>query len=241
LISIFQGKGLVPSELSASNPFIAAVVLGAALTVMLATKTGMPISTTHSLTGALIGSGLVGAGFNLGFKTLAINFFMPLLISPLCAAAIAAFGFPLSRRVLKQAGLNQENCVCIEFGKPSMVTAEGVAFSETTVGFRVIVDREAICAQPQSRTILGINGQTLLDASHFLSAGAVSFARGLNDTPKIVALGLVASPMDLRFSIILVAAVMGLLALRGRPSRAILDRPRVLAAPRRPYRPDATN
>ncbi|BDG10173.1 polysaccharide deacetylase family protein [Anaeromyxobacter paludicola] len=34
------------------------------------------------------------------------------------------------------------------------------------------------------------------------------------------------------------AAVMGLLALRGRPSRAILDRPRVLAAPRAPYRPD---
>ncbi len=33
------------------------------------------------------------------------------------------------------------------------------------------------------------------------------------------------------------AAVMGALALGARPSRAILDRPRVLAAPRRPYRP----
>jgi PiT family inorganic phosphate transporter len=31
----------------------------------------------------------------------------------------------------------------------------------------------------------------LLDAVHFLSAGAVSFARGLNDTPKIAALLLV--------------------------------------------------
>lgn len=35
-------------------------------------------------------------------------------------------------------------------------------------------------------------------------------------------------------------AVMGALALSGRPSGAILDRPRVLAAPRRPYRPDAS-
>lgn len=35
------------------------------------------------------------------------------------------------------------------------------------------------------------------------------------------------------------AAVMGLLALFGRPSAAILDRPRVLFAPRAPYRPRA--
>ena len=34
------------------------------------------------------------------------------------------------------------------------------------------------------------------------------------------------------------AVVMGALALTGRPSGAILDRARVLAAPRRPYRPD---
>ncbi|MBM4379942.1 MAG: polysaccharide deacetylase, partial [Deltaproteobacteria bacterium] len=34
------------------------------------------------------------------------------------------------------------------------------------------------------------------------------------------------------------AAVMGGLALLGRPSRSVLDRPRVLAAPTLPYRPD---
>jgi peptidoglycan-N-acetylglucosamine deacetylase len=33
------------------------------------------------------------------------------------------------------------------------------------------------------------------------------------------------------------AAVMGILALRGRPSRALLDRPRALLAPRAPYHP----
>ncbi|MFZ5470792.1 MAG: polysaccharide deacetylase family protein [Myxococcota bacterium] len=37
------------------------------------------------------------------------------------------------------------------------------------------------------------------------------------------------------------AAVMGLLRAAGRPSRAILDSPRVLGAPRRPYFPDETN
>jgi PiT family inorganic phosphate transporter len=210
LVSIFQGKGLIPPHLTQSEPFVAAVVLGAALTVMLATRIGMPISTTHSLTGALLGSGLVAVGLSVGFKGLAVNFFIPLLISPLCAVAIATFGFPLLTRALKRAGLNQQNCLCIEAATPSMVTPEGVVFVETTPGLRVIVDREAVCAQPQSRTILGINGQKLLDASHFLSAGAVSFARGLNDTPKIVALGLIAGASDLRLSILLVAATMAL-------------------------------
>jgi PiT family inorganic phosphate transporter len=210
LVSIFQGEGLLPPQLSESKPFVAAVVLGAALTVMLATKIGMPISTTHSLTGALFGTGLVAVGLDLSFGALAVNFFMPLLISPLCAVAIASLGFPLLSIVLKRAGLNQENCLCVEAGTRSMVTPEGVSFVGTTPGLRVIVDREALCARPQRRAIVGINAQKLLDAGHLMSAGAVSFARGLNDTPKIVALGLVAGALDLHFAIILVAATMAL-------------------------------
>jgi PiT family inorganic phosphate transporter len=210
IISVFQGKGLIPSELSESEPFVAAVVLGAALTVMLATKIGMPISTTHSLTGALFGGGLVAVGFDLGFQALAVNFFMPLLIGPLCAVAIASFGFPLLSGALQRGGLNRENCLCVEAGTSSMVTPEGLVFVETTPGVRVIVDREEVCAQPQTRTVLGYNGQKLLDAGHFLSAGAVGFARGLNDTPKIVALSLLAGGLDLRVSILLVAGTMAL-------------------------------
>ena len=209
LISIFQGKGLVPRELSGSKPFIAAVALGAALMVMLATKLGMPISTTHSLTGALCGSGLVAIGFDLGFKALVANFFIPLLISPFCALAIAAFGFPLLNRFVTRAGLNPENCLCIEAVAPSMVTPEGLLY-EAAPGLRIIMDREAVCARPGSRTIFGINGRKLLDANHFLSAGAVSFARGLNDTPKILALSLVAGALDLRLSTLLVAATIAL-------------------------------
>jgi PiT family inorganic phosphate transporter len=210
LISIFQGKGFVPSELSESEPFVAAVVLGAALTVLLATKIGMPISTTHSLTGALFGSGLGAVGFDLGFEALAVNFFAPLLISPLCAVGIASFGFPLVSRALQRAGLNRENCLCVAAGTVSMVTPEGVVLVETSPGFRVILDREVVCAQPGAQTMLGFNGQKLLDAGHFLSAGAVSFARGLNDTPKIVALGLIAGALDLRISVLLVAGMMAL-------------------------------
>ena len=71
---MFQGNGLVPGFLIQSQPFLVAVILGAALTVILATKMAMPISTTHSLTGALFGSGLVAVGGQLGFTRCSLGF-----------------------------------------------------------------------------------------------------------------------------------------------------------------------
>src|SRR3954462_12842572 len=59
LLKKFSGKGLVPDALTQAPGFLLAVALGAALTVLLATRFGFPISTTHGLTGALIGAGLV--------------------------------------------------------------------------------------------------------------------------------------------------------------------------------------
>jgi inorganic phosphate transporter, PiT family len=211
LVSIFQGKDFLPPFLTQSQPFLAAVILGAALTVFLATKIGIPISTTHSLTGALFGGSFVAVGLQLGFYTLLTSFFLPLLVSPLLAAMLAIFGYPLLSRVLRTAGFSKETCVCIGTeAVPRAVTPEGIVVSESVTGLRVIVDNQTACAQPLSGTLFGLNGQKLLDAGHFLSAGAVSFARGLNDTPKIVALGLVAGALDLSWSIILVAAIMAL-------------------------------
>ena len=55
-----------------------------------------------------------------------------------------------------------------------------------------------------------------MDAAHFLSAGTVSFARGLNDTPKIVALLLLWKALDLeRFRGWGFAAVASTMAIGG--------------------------
>lgn len=51
-----------------------------------------------------------------------------------------------------------------------------------------------------------------LDVLHFASTGAASFARGLNDTPKIAALLLVIPNLDIRWGF---AAVAGTIALGG--------------------------
>ncbi|MGH7798939.1 MAG: inorganic phosphate transporter [Candidatus Binatia bacterium] len=211
LISTFQGRGLVPVILMGSRPFLAAVILGAASTVLLATKLGIPISTTHSLTGAFLGSGLVAAGFQLGFQTLLTSFFLPLLVSPLLSIMCALLAYPLLVRALSSAGLTKESCVCIgSETAPTAATPEGVIMAQAVPGLRVLIDSETACARQLSGAVLGITGRKLLDYGHFLSAGTVSFARGLNDTPKIVALALVAGEIDLAWSVGLVAIVMAL-------------------------------
>src|SRR5947209_4994334 len=59
LVAKFSGKGLVPDALIGSPHFVGAVAISAAATVILATLFSFPISTTHALTGALVGAGMV--------------------------------------------------------------------------------------------------------------------------------------------------------------------------------------
>jgi inorganic phosphate transporter, PiT family len=211
LISVFQGNGLVPTALLQSPPFLAAVIFGAAVTVFAATQIGMPISTTHGLIGAWVGGGLVAAGINLGFVTLVQSFFLPLLISPLIALVLSLVTYPLLRTVLRLADVNRETCICIGNEMlPATVMAEGLALTGTAKSLCVIVDQEAQCLQRFTGSTWGVSIQRVMDCGHFLSAGAVSFARGLNDTPKIVAIGLTASALDMTWSVGLVALVMAL-------------------------------
>src|SRR5438105_2260012 len=56
LVKTFSAKGLVPDAIAASPVFLGAAALGAGLTVLVATLLGLPVSTTHGLTGALVGA-----------------------------------------------------------------------------------------------------------------------------------------------------------------------------------------
>ncbi len=59
LLKNFSGRGLVDSNLVTSSQYVQAVAIGAGLTVLLATKIGMPVSTTHVSCGSLFGIGTV--------------------------------------------------------------------------------------------------------------------------------------------------------------------------------------
>src|SRR5206468_12726336 len=87
LLKKFSGEGLVPDALTAQPEFLLAVALGAGATVILATLLGFPISTTHGLTGALVGAGIVTGAGDVNFGALGKNFVSPLLLAPLIAVA----------------------------------------------------------------------------------------------------------------------------------------------------------
>ena len=73
----------MPDAVAASPAFVGAAALGAAFTVLLATLAGLPVSTTHALTGALVGAGFVAVGPQVHLAVLGKSFFLPLLVSPI--------------------------------------------------------------------------------------------------------------------------------------------------------------
>src|SRR6266540_3612564 len=112
LLRKFSGLGLV-SEVHAVDPrFLVAVALGAGGTVILATALGFPVSTTHGLTGALIGAGVMAVGAQVNFALLGKAFVLPLLLSPLVAAALAAMVYLVLHFARLRLGVTKEMCVC---------------------------------------------------------------------------------------------------------------------------------
>lgn len=75
LLKNFSGKGLVPVEVTSAPEFLAAVALGAGLTVLLTALRGLPVSTTHGLVGALLGAGIMAVGSQVNFTFLGKTFF----------------------------------------------------------------------------------------------------------------------------------------------------------------------
>ena len=190
LLEKFSGKGLVPDTLAVSPQFVLAVALGAGATVLLATLLGFPISTTHSLTGALVGAGVIAVGSQVNLAALSKTFVMPLLLSPLLATATGAILYLFFHFIRLRSGVTKEMCACvgIEQQVVPLPQPNGVFAAQILPTLSATLDEPVACTQRYTGIVLGLNAGRLLDMLHFLSAGAVGFARGLNDTPKIAAL-----------------------------------------------------
>ena len=200
LVKAFSGDGFLARPIPGPG-FLSAVAVGSIAWVLLATRTGMPVSTTHAIAGALAGAGIAAQGVSaLHFGFLASRIALPLLLSPIASMTLVFAVFPLLHRGVLHA---ESYCVCIERGVA--ISTGGLAMSELST---TVVARERDCESSPAVTAR----VSALDALHWLSSALTSLARGLNDTPKIVALGLAASSIA-GFSgtafYALVAAVMG--------------------------------
>ena len=195
------------------------MALGAGVTVIVATVLGFPISTTHALTGAIIGSGLVAAGPEVNFRALGKGFLLPLLLSPFLAVVAAALFYVLLRWLRLRLGITKEWCICVgeaqqlvPMPQPASVMALQAAAAPV---LEISTGEQAQCSERYAGHFLGVQAQQVMDALHFVSAGVVSFARGLNDTPKIAAILLVIKALDIRVGMVALAvaiAVGGLLS-----------------------------
>lgn len=153
-ISAFSGKRLVPVEVANTPDFLISVALGAAITVFIATLSGIPISTTHSLTGALVGAGLASAGTKINFATMANNFFMSLLVSPALSALLTLIVLPCLRFVWIKSGVKRQMCLCIgQKVEPLCLQPDGAILLKST-GIALTVDQLQNCQQYYQGKIL---------------------------------------------------------------------------------------
>lgn len=183
-------QGLLAPGVSASPNLVVAVLVGAMLWVLVASWTGLPVSTTHALTGAIVGAGLIAFGREgLLWEGIGKKIVLPLILSPLLALALSLVLHPLTRRL---AARWEGTCLCVMPTARALVMIDGqgatrTLFQTTTLG-RPVMAVPAQCDQA------GLNGLTVgLDSIHWCSSGLASLARGTNDAPKIAAMLLLGS------------------------------------------------
>ena len=217
LIIVFKGKGLVPDNVIQMQSFPLAVGIGAALTVMSATFFNLPVSTTHALIGALAGAGWVSSETGIYWNVLSKAYFLPLIAGPILSLLLAFIIYPLFKRIREKLNIDQETCFCV--GEKVVATAQGHGITKeqfennyqtSLVLPEATVASQAYCQSSYSGKFAGISAKNILDGLHYLSSGLVCFSRGLNDTPKIVALLLIGSRFDLNISIVVVSIAMAI-------------------------------
>ncbi|MBI5631307.1 MAG: inorganic phosphate transporter [Elusimicrobia bacterium] len=131
-------KGMLLPQTQINQLFAMAVLAGAIGWVLLATRLGLPVSTTHAIVGSVILTAVYAFGFSsVLWSGVTTKVFLPLLLSPVLAFGLARLAFRSLFWLCRQ-----KYCLNCHW-------------------------------------------------AHWMSAMSSGFARGLNDTPKIAALGLV--------------------------------------------------
>jgi inorganic phosphate transporter, PiT family len=200
---LFAGGTLLPPA------FFVAVLVGACGWLLLATRTGLPVSTTHAITGALTGAGLVAMGSaKFQWAVLGAKFALPLALSPLLSFTLV---YLLAWPVVVLTAWYSSRCACV-IAPVGVQAGDAGATAAGLEGARLsVVDETAHCEQ---RPIpAAVRRSSALNGLLWLTSGLIGFARGWSDAPKIAALGLVVLPggrgMAISFGIVAAAMALG--------------------------------
>lgn len=191
------GRGLLTDGVQTTLLAGMATLAGAGAWVLIATRTGLPVSTTHAIVGAVVGVGVVAYGSDgVRWSALVSKVALPLVLAPGVSLLVVLAMLQLARRV---APAPIDPCVClveeVTEGRSASApqassTSSMAALPGPVLSRRIVVDDAARCDVEAPRTMW------TLDHAHWLTAGGASFARGMNDAPKIVALALAATAMQ---------------------------------------------
>jgi len=199
LVRVFAGGGLVDGG-PLSQATLAATAVAAAATIALATVLGMPTSTTHALFGALVGAAGVLAPGSVRGGALISKFAQPMFLSPLLAfgAASAVGGVLRLRR--RRACVEPSSCICVGDAPAATVADAGGVAAMSAPTLVVRVGTVEACEQEFGSGGVKLDVALATRTVHVLSAGAVCFARAVNDTPKIAGLALAAGAAGVAFT-----------------------------------------
>jgi PiT family inorganic phosphate transporter len=173
-----------------------AALLGAAACVGIATRLGLPVSTTHAIVGSVAGVYSFSLGFaGVNWRVMGGKIVLPLLVSPFLALMLVVAIVRAARLITSGLG-NTPECLCVDVEPVALpaslvVAGSSLAISQAATKVDIVVGSQEACATDRPSTFRVTSTQL-----HWLTSGATSFARGLNDTPKIVALILLTAALS---------------------------------------------
>ncbi len=190
------GNGLLARGVEPTFIAALAVLLGAGAWVLIATRTGLPVSTTHALVGAIGGVGAVAYGIHgLNWQAVAGKIVFPLLLTPM-VSTLATVVLLRSVQALRSRHPVPE-CICAQIEPaPALVGASAGSATPSYLVTSIIPHvrvstgtiRQCAVHRPQAARLT-------MNHLHWLTSGATSFARGMNDAPKMAALVLAAAAL----------------------------------------------
>ncbi len=189
------GKGLLASGVSPSFTAAVATIVGATAWVAIATRTGLPVSTTHAIVGSVAGVGSVAYGLaGVRWASLGSKIGLPLLLSPVVAFAVTSVVLRAWTSLSKRRGAVGE-CLCAGFETAPVLMgmgSDGTSAMTATLNPTVVmtIGSQQSCATDHPAAL-----RLTINHLHWLTSGATAFSRGMNDGPKMVALVLAAMPL----------------------------------------------
>ncbi|MBI2841422.1 MAG: inorganic phosphate transporter [Acidobacteria bacterium] len=227
------GNGLLNPGEAPSMAAAASMILGAAAWVLIATRTGWPVSTTHAIVGALAGVGAVAYGAEgVRWSVLGSRIFLPLLLSPLVALGTTVLLVQAVRRFAGPAAATAD-CLCAEV-EPCLAAVRGDSPAAQSIAIvpgpgmvsLTLGDLQSCTSEHPAAVRLSV------DHLHWLTSGATCFARGMNDAPKMAAMILAVSALSTGaqlgrapiFAVITLGMVAGSIVAGLRVTRVLAER-----------------